>query len=165
MQHLKLVFFALPLVLLSGCFGFGSDVNPPNAQNYEPVIMSRAAFENSVQLLPVQNSTKTGKIYVKEQFLFINEVNKGFHVYNYSDPANPVPIAFIQLLGATDLAVRGHTIFINQAVDLVTLVYNPNANTIAVTHRNPNVFPQKNAPDNSYTAIAPNEIIIDWIHL
>lgn len=163
MKHFKLLLVPA-LLLLTACVGSVDDdraVFP--SQNYQAVILDRATFENSVEAMPAQSIVKSGKIYVKDQFLFINEVNKGFHVFDYQNPQNPQPLGFIQILGATDLAVRDNNIYINQAVDLVTLTYNPADNSLTVTKRNKNVFPQKVSPSGQYGVINPNEIIIDWI--
>lgn len=160
MKHLKLFTLAAFLLLLS-CTGV-DDAGLRPVGMYEAVILDRATFESSVQAMPAQPIITSGKIYVKGQFLFINEVNKGFHVFDYQNPQNPQPLGFIQVLGATDLAVRDNNIYINQAVDLVTLTYNAD-NSLTVTKRNRNVFPQKISPDGVYGVVNPDEIIINWI--
>lgn len=96
--------------------------------------------------------------------MFVNDINKGFHVYNYTNPTSPVKLGFIKILGATDLAIRDNTIYINQAVDLVTLNYNSANNSAQVLHRNKNVFPQKVSPLGNYAYESnENNIVIDWI--
>ncbi len=115
------------------------------------------------ELLPNQNLVKSGKIYIKDDLMLLNDLNKGFHVYNYSNPENPVKIAFIEIPGATDVAIRNSTIYINQAVDLVTLNYNSNTNTLNVLSRNRNIFPQKRSPDGFVGNYAENQIIVNWI--
>jgi hypothetical protein len=168
MKHLKLLLLPVIALLLSGCWGTGSGgdddavwVEP--AQTYEAVTMPREAFEAAVQLLPPAPVTKSGKIYVKDNLLFVNDVNKGFHIYKYDDPSSPVAIAFLQVPGATDIAMRGATLYINQATDLITLVYANNA--IYMAKRNENVFPQKTPPDGSWVNVPENEIITDFIPL
>lgn len=164
MKHLRF-FLAFPLLfLLTGCWGWGNEVDdmPPPRENYDAVVMDRDDFENAVALTGTRPVEKSGKIYVKGDLLFVSDVNKGFHIYNCSEPNTMVPVAFLNIPGATDLAVRNNVIYINQAVDLVTLVYNPDANTITVTKRNKNVFPQKPSPDDSFEAVSDNEIIVDW---
>jgi len=172
MKHLRFILAVLPLLLLTSCITIGGedDDDPVNwntnpGMSYEPVIMEREAFEAAVQIKPVQAVAKSGKIYINGNLLFINDVNKGFHIYNYSNPSSPVPVGFIQIPGATDLAMRNNVLFINQATDLVTMTYNIGANTITVTKRNRDVFPQKVAPNNFITEVAENEIIIDWNQL
>ncbi|HEX9981130.1 MAG TPA: hypothetical protein VGB50_11260 [Flavobacterium sp.] len=156
---MKKFYLLILATLVSGCFWPGSEEleNP-----YEPVVMDRPEFENSLQALPVQPMTKSGKIYIYNFLMFINDARKGFHVYNYSDPENPVEIGFINAPGATDLAMRNNIIYINQAVDLVTLSYNPDNNTIAFLHRNKNVFPQMVSPWGSAADVDDDEIVVDW---
>ena len=163
MRKLFLIPFLLLILLFNSCWYCSDcgDVGPQDS--YEPVIMERTAFENSVKSLPAQNIIKSGKIYIKDNLMFINEVNKGFHVYNYSNPENPIRIGFIQILGATDLAIRDNIVYINQAVDLVTLEYNPANNSIVIKQRNKDVFPQKVSPNGWGTYTNENQIVVDWI--
>lgn len=152
-------------VLFTSCTFFGGgddDFSDPHQSSYQSVVMPRAEFESSVALLPNQGISKSGKIYIKENLLFINEFRKGFHVFNYSDAANPQPIAFIKIPGATDLAVRNNKIYINHAVDLVTLEYIPQTNSITLVSRNRDIFPPMISPDGFPGNSAPDEIIIDY---
>lgn len=164
MKIIRIVLSLLCSLFLVSCWWTG-----PNEPDYEPyqgyqaIVLDRLEFENAVQIMPPQDVVNAGKIYIKEEFLFVNEVNKGFHVFEYSNPQTPVPVAFIAAPGATDLALRADVLYMNQAVDLVAIRYNPNSNTISITKRNRNVFPQKTAPDFSYANITENQIIVDWI--
>ena len=119
-------------------------------------------MESSVFAQPEQTIYNSGKIYIKGNYMYITEVNKGFHVYNYSNAENPVKTAFINVPGATDLAIRNNIIYINQAVDLVTINYDQTTNTIISTHRNRNVFPTKVAPNGQMANPNRDEIVIDW---
>jgi len=163
MKYLKLFLAVFLPLLLAGCWGYGVDDDDPSLapQNYKAVTMTRQALEASVVLAQPQPMVKSGKIYVKDNLMFVSDVNKGFHIYAYNNAGQPDEVAFLKAPGATDLAVRGTTLYINQATDLVTLVYANNA--ITVVKRNPNVFPQKVAPDNSWASVTEDEIIIDWI--
>ncbi len=152
--------------LLKSCISFGNnndDDFPAPVSNYQPVVVDRVSFEAAVKLVPSQNVVNSGKIYVKDNLMIVNEVNKGFHIYNYSDETNPVKIAFIEIPGATDVAIRNSIFYINQAVDLVTLQYNFSTNSIILLNRNRNVFPQKLSPDGFTQAITDNQIITNWI--
>ncbi|OAB28921.1 hypothetical protein SAMN05444395_102351 [Flavobacterium fryxellicola] len=131
-------------------------------ENYKPIIVERSVLENSIAFQSSQPVIKSGKIYIKDDLMFVNDVNKGFHVYDYADPKNPIRMHFIKAPGATDLAIRDNTMYINQAVDLVTATYNPATKKFLVTNRNRNVFPQKQAPNGLYGYTKENEIIIDW---
>jgi hypothetical protein len=163
---MKKTFLIIIVVTLLSCT-FKSCIRPavdePEESTFSPTILDRTTFENSVKSLPNQPIVKSGKIYIKDNLMFINEVNKGFHAYNYTNPEKPVRIGFIQILGATDLAIRDNTVYINQAVDLVTLEYNASSNSIAIKHRNKNVFPQKQSPDGTIANTTGNQIVVDWI--
>ena len=147
------------LVLLQSCIGGG---DPQNSSAYKAIKMPREDFEQSVKLQDQENTVDPGKIYVKDNLLFINDVNRGFHIYNYSDPANPVKIAFLKMPGATDIAIRDNILYVNQAVDLVAIDYDPVQNKIVVTNRTRNVFPQKISPDGFTANTSENQIITNW---
>lgn len=164
MKYTKHLIALILALMLQGCWGYGIDDDaalPPAEQNFKAVTMQRSAFENAISLSGPKEMTQAGKIYIKDNLMYVNDVNKGFHIYNYADPDNPVAISYIAAPGATDLAIRGNNLYINQAVDLVTVAYTTTA--ITVTGRNRNVFPQKEAPDGSYKNLSENEIIINWI--
>lgn len=160
---MKKVFIFLPIVLfLQSCI-FYSTEDDFYEPRYQAVIMEREAFENSIELLPAKSVVKSGKIYVKDDYAFINEVNEGFHIFNYADANNPIPISFLKVPGATDLSIRNNVFYINQAVDLVTLAYQPTTNSYQFLYRNRNMFPQKQSPDFDFTPLTDNQIIINWI--
>jgi hypothetical protein len=155
----------IPAILLfQSCIFIGLvDPEPePNSATdfFEPILMTREEFENSVgygQPIPID---KAGKIYVKDHIVLINELHKGFHVYNYQNPENPQAIGFIKVPGATDVAIRADMIYINQAVDLLSISYNNTLTSIQVQHRNKNVFPQMNQSPSGQFHSAPNGYII-----
>ena len=162
----KTILFSLLFIfslLLNGCFGFCNDCSQNIREYpYKAVVLERNVFESSVKTLPSQDIVKSGKIYIKDNLMFVNDLNRGFQVYNYSNPQSPTKIGFIQILGATDLSIRANVIYINQAVDLVTLIYNPMSNSIVVNHRNKYVFPQKNSPNGTIPTVNENQIVVDW---
>lgn len=161
MKNIKLLWPILLLFFVS-CIYSGNDDDFVPQNIYDPVVMERPEFESAVQVKPIQNIEKSGKIYIKDNLLFINEFRKGFHVFNYSNPLNPIAVGFIQIPGATDLAVRNNTIYINQAVDLVTLQYNISGNSLTITNRNRAIFPQIIAPNGEYHEVSENQIIVDF---
>ncbi|WP_298153758.1 hypothetical protein [Flavobacterium sp.] len=160
----KITFIPLFLFLtlsLQGCWTWKIEDNRESA--YEPVVMNRTDFEQAVKMKVQENTIKAGKIYIKDNLLFIADVNRGFHIYNYSNPANPPKIGFLNIPGATDVAIRDNILYINQAVDLVAIEYDPIQNRIQVTNRTRNVFPQKISPDGfTYENSSADKIVTDW---
>jgi len=153
-------------IAVQGCFPTGDDdVEPQFVANYEPVIMNRTAFEASIAYettpRPIE---KSGKIYVKGNFIYVNEVNKGFHIINNSNPSNPDNIGFIKVLGSSDLSIKSDVFYANNATDLIAFKLNENTQAITVSKRLENVFPQIWSPEGSiYYNLQDNEIIVDWI--
>lgn len=155
-------------LVLQSCIYWGVDddvILPPTQQqyNYQAVTMLRSDFENSTELLESKPITNTGKIYVKDNYLFINEPNKGFHVFDNSNPENPVNLVFLKVLGSTDLSIKGEMLYINNSTDLIAVKPNFSESTIEITKRVQNAFPELASPDFSYHNTPENEVIINWI--
>ena len=162
----KLLLFLVVFIsiTLSSCIYERGDDYVPYISSYEPVIMERNDFEKAIQIKEKQNMKKAGKIYVYNQWIFISDLHKGFHIYDNSTPENPKLTAFLEAPGATDMAIRNETIYINQAVDLVAISINPNTKQVQVLKRIPNTFPILTSPDGFYQPVDTNQqIVVDWI--
>ncbi len=159
------IIFSILILSLYSCFPWGTndDDVTPLSPRYEAVTMLRMEFENSTDLLPPKSIDSSGKIYVKDDYLFINEPNKGFHIYDNSNPSSPVNLAFLKVLGSSDISIKGEILYINNATDLIAIKPNFLENSIEITKRIVNAFPELVAPDNfSYHNTQANEVIIDW---
>jgi len=113
--------------------------------SFKPVTVDRETFESTIAIGAPRDIEEAGKIYVNGDMVFINELNKGFHILDNRDPKNPKNISFIEIPLATDLAIRNNTIYVHHAVDLVAMRYN--TTSIEILHRERNVFPRLNSPD------------------
>lgn len=65
-----------------------------------------------------------GKLYVYQQYLFINEKEEGVHIYDNSDPANPTSVGFIAIPGNVDIAVKDGYMYADNYMDLLTIDIN-----------------------------------------
>jgi len=73
-----------------------------------------------------EDLVKPGKIYFKDQYMYINEYQKGIHVVDLSDPENPNPIAFIEIPGNVDMAIRNDVLYADSYIDLLLIdISNP----------------------------------------
>ncbi|MEP6951506.1 MAG: hypothetical protein ABI863_19605 [Ginsengibacter sp.] len=101
-----------------------------------------------------------GKIVILGNYIFLNEVNKGIHVIDNTNPSSPKNIAFIDLPGNVDLAVKGHTLYADLYTDLVVLdISNPL--NVTKTKVVSGVFPQRNYGPGFYAD--GDKIITDWV--
>lgn len=109
-----------------------------------PVYMSFEEFRGSVKREAPRQLENPGKIYFKDNLLYINEINEGIHVINNVDPAAPQIIAFIEIPGNYDIAIRGNILFADSYIDLVAIdITDPN-NPVEVDRLEdafPNVLP------------------------
>lgn len=86
-----------------------------------PVYMSFSEFRSNFQKSEPVEITLPGKIYFKDGFLFVNEYGKGIHVIDNSDPANPEKIAFYEIMGNVDMAIKGNILYADSYIDLVAI--------------------------------------------
>ena len=105
---------------LTGCYRYVPD--PPNskADTYRPVYLA-FADARLVQTLGPQPLKMPGKIYVKDNYLLINEVGRGIHVVDNRDPAKPVRLSFISIPGNRELAIKDSILYADNALDIVAL--------------------------------------------
>ena len=151
------------LSLCQSCWPFdwrGGEPATPQIQ-YDPVIVSRAELENVILEAP-KSTTKNAKIYIKDQYIFVNDSKKGFHIIDNSNPSQPQKLKFLKAIGSTEVAIRNNVLYINQATDLVALQINPSTNQVQILKRITNVFPPLLSPNGSMHTVNPNQVVIDW---
>ena len=107
--------------------------NVPQYMSYDDMRKS----VKSTNAYPIQTS---GKIYIKDNYLFVNEKYKGIHVFDNSNPASPVNLTFIDIPGNVDLAVRGNFLYADNYVDLVVIDIS-NISQPVVVSRIKDIFP------------------------
>ncbi len=88
-----------------------------NAPIYMTYPDLRAAVKN-LQNIELENP---GKIYYKDNYIFIVEELKGIHVYDNTDPASPAKKTFVNVPGVVDISISGSTLYADSFVDLVIL--------------------------------------------
>ncbi len=108
-----------------------------NVPVYMPFNEFRSSFEKSE---PIEIS-HPGKIYFKDEYLFVNEYGKGIHVIDNSNPSEPEKIAFYEILGNVDMAIRGNILFADSYVDLLSIDISDVNNPVEIS-RLKNVFPE-----------------------
>jgi len=84
-----------------------------------PVYMSYDNLRKAVKVEQNAELENPGKIYFKDNYIFIVEELKGIHVYDNSNPASPVRKAFVNLPGVVDISISGYIMYADSFVDLV----------------------------------------------
>ena len=123
MKQFNTIFRFLTMILiLAGC----EDKYTEQYLSLEPVYMSYKDFREAVKTENIHALEKPGKIYYKDNYLFINEIMKGIHVYNNTNPASPYYVGFITIPGNVDMVIRGNIMYADSYIDLVGIdISNP----------------------------------------
>lgn len=131
---------------------------------YEPVYMSHDEFTSAVKMEGSRELSEPGKIYFYNGYLFVNEVDKGVHIIDNTDPASPTPVGFINIPANKDIAVKDDLLYADSHSDL--LVFNiedmQNAELIA---RKEGVFEfsATNYPGFPYQEVDSSQgVVVDW---
>ena len=130
-----------------------------------PVYMSFGEFRTSFTKSDPIEISQPGKIYFKDDYLFVNETGKGIHVIDNSDPANPSKIAFYEILGNVDMAISGNILFADSFIDLVAIDISDIENPVEID-RIENIFPDI-VPEGDkwypYANVDKSQgVIVDW---
>ena len=149
MNKLNYLFLFTGLLMLNACTEFVQETYSYKIN--EPVFMSAAEFRNSVKVSRTpQQINKQGKICFYKDFLYISEPDKGIHIINNIDPANPKAVGFIEIMGNADIAIKNDVLYADAYIDLVWFdITNPALPVLQ--GRKENVFPTAIPPmDNFY---------------
>ncbi|OHD38455.1 MAG: hypothetical protein A2015_06570 [Spirochaetes bacterium GWF1_31_7] len=105
---------------------------------YSPVYMSYEEMRSPVKsVIEPQEVTNAGKIYYYDPYLLINEVEKGIHFYDNTNPSTPVYLGMVAIIGNIDMAVRDGVLYADNYVDLLALDISglPDLNTVTTLKR------------------------------
>lgn len=126
---------------------------------FQPVYKTKAEVRANIKSNAPKELVNTGKFYVRGNYIFLNEVDKGVHVIDNANPSQPRNVAFIDIPGNLDLAVKGNILYADLYTDLVAIDISNPAN-VTVKKILDFVFPERLysngfIPDNS-------QVIADW---
>ncbi|MFI5130604.1 MAG: hypothetical protein ACHQFX_11460 [Chitinophagales bacterium] len=82
-----------------------------------------------------------GKIYVKNDLIFQNDLGSGIHVIDNTDPASASRIGFIKVPGNSEMSIKGNYLYTNSFSDLVVIDISDWQN-VTVVKRLENAFQQ-----------------------
>lgn len=151
------IFIALATLTLTSC-----DDKVKVTQTYtvmEPLYLSPEALRESFEVSAPVEVTNTGKIYLYQNYILLNEPGKGIHIIDNSDKSNPEIISFVNIPGNYEMAVRGDRLFADSYIDLLVLNISDPKN-ISLGTRIEDIFLDLAQQDQYYDI--ENGVIIDW---
>ncbi len=152
----KLLAITIGTLSLSACF---KDSGTRTYKLYTPVYKAaqdvRLAIKNDVP----QPLATIGKMVIYGNYIFINELQKGIHIIDNSNPASPMNKAFITIPGCENFAIKDNILYTDCFTDLMAIdITNP----AAVVYKNfiKNIFPERRYV-NGFT-LYDDQVIVDW---
>jgi len=149
------------IIMMSGC----EDKYTEEYLSLEPEYMSYKDFREAVRAETTHSLEKPGKIYFKDNYLFINEKMKGIHVYNNTNPSAPLYVTFIIIPGNVDMVIRGNIMYADSYIDLVGIDIS-NMTNVKEVARLKNVFPYSVPPyETNYRVGQVDDtkgVVLDW---
>ncbi len=155
----KAVIVLLSAFLLSGCVKDNCK-QLYTYSYYLPVYKTTAEVKANIKSNAPRQIENAGKIYIKGRYIFLNEIDKGIHIIDNSNPASPVNVSFIDIPGNVDLAVKGNTLYADLYTDLVTIDISDPINIVTKKY-NEGVFPYRAYSNGFYGDTS--KVIVDWI--
>ena len=127
---------------------------------FDPVYKSKTEVLQGIKSTQAVALNRTGKIFIYGNYVFINELNKGVHIIDNSNPSTPRNFSFISIPGNVDIAVKGNTLYADIFTDMIALdISNPS--NVVLKKLTTNVFPER-AYDNGVVPDS-SKYVIDWI--
>lgn len=117
----KIIPILLFLVTVSSFFFSCEDSTYREYKGNSPVYLSYTDLRASVTMQQNVDLKNPGKIYYKDNYIFIVEELKGIHVFDNTDPSSPVKKTFVNLPGVVDISISGYILYADSYVDLVVL--------------------------------------------
>jgi hypothetical protein len=115
----------IPILVLASLFSIFfyscEDTTYKEYTGYAPVYLTYKDLRASIIEEKNVDLKNPGKIYYKDNYIFIVEELKGIHVYDNINPASPVKKVFVKLPGIVDISISGYILYADSYVDLVVL--------------------------------------------
>ncbi len=168
-KHQNKLLWVVPILLLLSMSSCLKDNCTRTYRLYTPVYKTLTQVRQEMKSGAAKTLETPGKLYIYGNYIFLNEQEKGIHIIDNSNPASPKNIAFINIPGNVDLAVKGNTLYADSWSDLVSFdISNPQQVTAksflnsVFPHRGGyyryNYLPAPNAPLNTDSI----NVIVDW---
>ncbi len=158
---MPLAAFALLLLFASCKKDGGTNPSTKTYTIYTPVYKNKAVVLAGINGNASEAIRHAGKIYLKDNYIFLNDVNKGIHIIDNSNPSSPRQIAFLAIPGNLDIAIKGNTLYADMYNDMLALdISNPLQ--ARVTHTIENLFTGRSYV-NGHSVNYDGIVAADWL--
>jgi len=131
MYRLLLFFLSIFVVVgLTSCFDLPEGFN---GLGLKPVYASPDDFSTVVTLQPQENIDQ-GSFFTADGFFYINERFRGIHVYDNSNPNDPMKLYFWNIPGCSEFTIDGELLYADNSRHLLTIDISDKADIKYVSH-------------------------------
>ncbi|MFK7755675.1 MAG: LVIVD repeat-containing protein [Flavobacteriales bacterium] len=86
-----------------------------------PIYQDFESFRNTdFSLTPAREISQAGKLWVKDNYLFVVDLLSGVHFFDNTNPSNPINLGFLEIYACSDIAVSGNQLYADSYHDLLT---------------------------------------------
>jgi hypothetical protein len=129
---------------------------------YQAVYKTKSEVRENIKSNSPRQVENPGKINIRGNYIFLNETDKGIHVIDNTNPSQPQNIAFIDIPGNMDLAVKGNTLYADLYTDLVAIdISNPAS--VKLSKVIESVFPYRYWGNDFRGTNNSDQVITDWV--
>ncbi len=163
MKTIRLILLGCIVLVFASCSSDDSS-STGTAVFAVPEVRSLDEIRSSIAVMAAKQTQSQGKIYVAQNYIFYIAAEQGVHVFDNSNPTAPQNIAFLNIEGVHDIAVKDDRLYADNFVDLVVFDISNMLNITQIqTLQNVfDFFPQypENAEFYDYTVTAgPGELM------
>jgi len=132
MKRISLLFASAALILyVCSCDSYNESVEDFTAEGLRPVYISMEEAD-TIKSLPPQPVDQLGKIYYKDNLIYVGEQGRGVHIVDNTNPEEPNRIGFIQIPGNKDISIKGNLMYADNFRDLLTIDISDMNNVIEI---------------------------------
>lgn len=160
----KITGFAVSCIILCTAISFWGCIKDKVTKTYT---IERPIYKPLIEVLAGVNGNaaepvrSAGKLYIKDKYIFLNEVDKGIHVIDNADPSHPVQTAFLSIPGNRDMAVRNNILYADMYASLLAIDISDIHHT-SVKKNISNFFTNRRHYNNG-TYTDSSQVIIGWV--
>jgi len=123
---------------------------------YTPIYALKSTVLAALNGSPSQPIHQAGQLYIKDNYIYLNEPDKGIHIIDNTDPTHPLQTAFLSIPGNGNVAIHGNILYADMYTDLLAIdITDPRHATI--TGGLHNAFPYRSTTPDS------NFILTNWV--
>ena len=86
-----------------------------------PIYTLKASILAGINGDPGQAIVQPGQLYIKDTYIYLNDVSKGIHIIDNSNPGHPVQTAFLNIPGNLNIAIRDNILYADMYADLLAI--------------------------------------------